>query len=45
MTSCDKAACAHPKFEVEWMADQAVFFRQAGQAAPGRIDFLPFPFA
>ena len=45
MTSGDKAACSHSKFEVEWMADQAVFFSQAGQAAPARNDFLLFPFA
>ncbi len=45
MASCDEAACAHSKFEVEWMADEAVFFGQAGQPAPARIDFPSFPFA
>ncbi len=43
VTSCDKAACAHPKFKVEWMADQAVFFRKSGQTSSARGVFFLCP--
>jgi hypothetical protein len=45
MTPCDKAAGAYAEFEVEWMADQAVFFRKSGQSASARCGSSAFPFA
>ena len=43
MTSRNQAAGAHAEFQVEWMADQAIFFRQPGQAATARRSFFVFP--
>jgi hypothetical protein len=44
MTPGDQAAGAHAEFEVEWMADQAVFFRQSGQAAFAGCGLLSLSF-
>lgn len=45
MTPCDQSAGAHAEFEVEGMADQAVFFGQSGQAVSARGGFPGSSFA
>jgi hypothetical protein len=41
----NEAAGAHAEFQIEGMADQAIFFGQPGQAAPAYTGLSGFNFA
>ena len=45
MAACNEAAGAHAKFEVEGVADQAIFFGQPGQDASAGGGLLRFQLA